>query len=89
MKIESFVEDQKVDKMTVAEVATIKFTVKKKFDTLGYCSLKHYPYLKREEFYFIFTFNGNLIHFQTFHFEEGKNEFVGKFTHQQEFAKKV
>lgn len=87
--IESLVEDRKVEKMTTSEVATIKFTVKKKFPTLGYCSLKNYPYLKREEFYFIFTFNGNLIHFQKFHFELGKNEYVGKFTHQQEFAKKV
>ena len=69
--------------MNTTEVANFEYTVTKLNDTPGYSVLKNYPYLKQELFYFIFTYNGNLIYFHEVKFKPGQKEVKGKFQYQQ------
>lgn len=85
LEVKCVVEDQVVTKMTTTDVATFEFKITKN-ETAGYCALKNYPFLKEEDFYFMFIFNGNLIHFAHVHMH-GKNEFKGSFQYQQDFPK--
>jgi hypothetical protein len=57
--------------MTINDFATIEVKIKRKKPTLGFVVAKDFPFLVRESFILIISYNQNMIYFSPVVFKEG------------------
>lgn len=69
--------------MTIDDFATLEVKVIRRKPTLGYVVAKDYPYLAREQFNIMISFNNNYMFFSAVEFKEGSNEVVFRCPHRQ------